>query len=439
MDLNIERPVKTKPGAYRKDKRVRRRRVKNLERRRKIRLTVTCAVLLAVSVVPAVFVNTVIGYLPVFMVGLLIALSFIYLQCLRRALVFEEKSEFNNCRRGTASAFSIRVKNRSPLVYPKLEVFFYISDLFGGEDDITSTTITLSPFEDRIFEFNVQFEHIGTYEAGLNKVVIQDLFGFFQKTLPNTSRYEIQVAPKVYDLARLNISNRAFSESRNMLKPTSMDGTDYTGVREYVIGDPIKNIHWKLSARTEHYMTRQFESYGNMGVSILMDFQCPSWDRDSMMSVFDGVVETALSAEAYARRNGMEAELLYLNKNGGRRRYISRNDEGHAELVADVPKITAEKLQKSALQLLREEGNAAYSKSNLAFITGNVTPQLPRTLMDIKARRKNPILFVVLPNILTGEERQKYLKPLRGLDYAGIPYYVIGEAQELMGGERRVS
>lgn len=425
--------------AYRKEKRLKRRRKINHERRRKIKLLITCIILLAVAALPAVFLNSAFGYLPVIMIALLFVLSFVYVQCLKRSLLFEESSNLNNCKRGTASTFSIRVKNKSPLVFPKLEVFFYISDLFGGEDDITSTTITLAPFEDRVFEFDIQFEHIGTYEAGLNKVEMQDLFGFFQKTLKNDSRYQIQVAPKVFDLSKLHISNRAFTESKNMLKPTSLDGSDYTGVREYVIGDPIKNIHWKLSARTEHYMTRQFESYGNMGVTIVLDFQCPAYDRDSMMSVFDGVVETALSAEAYARRHGMESELVYLNKRGARKAYITRNDVNHMELIADLPKISSEKQSVTALKLLRDEGNAAYSKGNIAFVTGNVTAQLPRTLMDIKARRKNPILFVVLPKRLEGEERQKYLKPLRGLDYAGIPYYVVCDAEDLMGGARRVS
>lgn len=434
----MDSPMKQK-RAYRKEKRLKRQRAINRERRRKVKLLITCIILLAVAALPAIFLNSAFGYLPVLMVALLLALAFVYVQCLKRCLVFEESSDFSNCKRGTASAFSIRVKNRSPLVYPKLEVFFYISDLFGGEDDITSTIITLAPFEDRVFTFDIQFEHIGTYEAGLNKVVMQDLFGFFQKTLKNDSRYQIQVAPKVYDLAKLHISNRAFTESKNMLKPTSLDGSDYTGVREYVMGDPIKNIHWKLSARTEHYMTRQFESYGNMGVTIVMDFQCPAYDRDSMMSVFDGVVETALSAEAYAHRHGMESEMVYLNKRGTRKQYITRNDVNHMELITDLPKISSEKQSMTALKLLRDEGNATYSKSNIAFVTGNITAQLPRTLMDIKARRKNPILFVILPKRLEGEERQKYLKPLRGLDYAGIPYYVVNDAEDLMGGARRVS
>lgn len=438
MKLKIDSPMKEK-RAYRKEKQMKRRQRVSQERIRKIRLIITCIILLAVAALPAVFLNSVFGYLPVIMVALLILLSFVYVQCLKRSLVFEERSDLNNCKRGTSCAFSIRVKSKLPLVYPKLEVFFYISDLFGGEDDITSTIITLAPFEDRVFEFDVQFEHIGTYEAGLNKVVMQDLFGFFQKTVENSSRYQVQVSPKVFDLTKLHISNRAFTESKNMLKPTSLDGSDYTGVREYVIGDPIKNIHWKLSARTEHYMTRQFESYGNMGVTIVMDFQCPAYDRDSMMSVFDGVVETALSAEAYARRHGMESELIYLNKRGARRQYITRNDVNHVELMADLPKISFEKQRITALKLLRDEGNATYSKSNIAFVTGNITAQLPRTLMDIKARRKNPILFVILPKRLEGEERQKYLKPLRGLDYAGIPYYVVSNAEELMGGARRVS
>lgn len=438
MDLKIQSPMKQK-RVYRKEKRLKRRRKINYERRRKILLLISSIILLAVSALPAVFLNSVFGYLPVIMVALLIALSFVYVQCLKRALIMKEESDFQNCKRGTSSAFSIRIKNKSPLVYPKLEVFFYISDLFGGEDDITSTTITLTPFEEKLFEFDVQFEHIGTYEAGLNKIVMQDLFGFFQKTVKNSSRYQIQVAPKVYDLSKLHISNKAFAESRNMLKPTSIDGNDYTGVREYVIGDPIKNIHWKLSARTQTYMTRQFESYGSMGVTVVMDFQCPSYDRDSMMSIFDGVVETALSIEAYAHRNGMEAELVYLNKKGARKHYITRNDVNHMELISDLPKISAEKQTMTAVHLLRAEGNAAYSKNNIAFVSGNVTAQLTRTLMDIKARRKNPILFVILPKSLIGEERQKYLKPLRGLDYAGIPYYVVNTVEELQGGERRVS
>lgn len=438
MELKVKSPMKQK-AAYRKELRLKRRQNRNEERVRKIRLVITCIILLALAALPAVFLNSVFGYLPVIMVALLLVLSKLYVHWLTKALVFEENSDFTDCKRGTNSAFSIRIRNRSPLVYPKLEVYFYISDLFGGEDDETSSIITLAPFEDRVFSFDVHFEHIGTYEAGLNKVVVQDLFGFFQKTMECDSRYQVQVAPKVYDLAKLHISNRAFSESRNMLKPTAIDGADYTGVREYVIGDPIKNIHWKLSARTTNYMTRQFESYGNTGVSIIMDFQCPSYDRDSMMYVFDGVVETALSAEYYAKRNGMEAELLYLNKRGHRSRHITRKGANHFDLIADLPKISAEETMNRALNILREEGNSTYSKSNLAFITGQVTPALSRTLMDIKARRKNPVLFVILPKRLEGEERQRYLKPLRGLDYAGIPYYVVTDAGELMGGERRVS
>jgi uncharacterized protein (DUF58 family) len=438
MRQRLKSPLKHKE-AYQKEQKIRRSQAKNSERKRKRNLVVGIIVLLAFAALPAVFLNSIFGYLPVLVAALLIIVSYLYVVWMKHAIVFEENSDFSNCKRGSSSGFAIWIKNKSPLVFPKLEIFFYISDLFGGEDDVTSTVITLAPFEERMFEFDVRFEHIGTYEAGLNKVVMQDLFGFFQKTLDNSSRYKVQVSPKVYDLEKLKISNKAFTESRNMLQPVSMDGSDYTGVREYVIGDPIKSIHWKLSARTEHYMTRQFESYGNSGVSIIMDFQCPLYDSESMMSVFDSVVETALSAEYYGRRNGMEAELVYINKHGARKRYITRSSTKPFDLITDLPAISAEKRRENALQLLKEEGNATYSKSNIAFCTGNVTAELARLLVEVKSHRKNPVLFVVLPQILTGDEKQKYLKPLRSLDYARIPYYVIHSVEELQGGERRVS
>lgn len=407
--------------------------------RRNIKLLILCIIVLGLSVVPAVFLNNAFGYMPVIVLGLLLVFSRIYVSILKRAITFEERSDFSNCSRGTDNTFSVRLKNRSPLVYTRMEVYFFVSDIFGGEDSTDTAVITLAPFEERNFGFNIHFDHIGTYEAGLKKVTFSDLFGIFQVTLDNEKRYQVQVSPKIFDVAKLHVSNSTFTESKHQLIPTSMDGSDYTGVREYVIGDPIKSIHWKLSARTEVYMTRQYESYGNTGVSIIMDFLSPAYDTESMMCVFDGIVETALSVEHYGRNRGIETEILYLNKAGRKKKYSSRGGKDIFGLIADLPKVSAEGGKYTALNILMEEGGAPYSQGNLAFCTANITGSLVRAMMEIKMRRKNPILFCIVPECLTQEERRTFLKPLRSLDYARIPYYILGTAEELTGGERHVS
>ena len=439
MEFKAERLSNTRMDR-RRLKRKQRQERRSTEAMRKIRLLICLVILFVLLIVPMVFLNNLFGYLPAIMLALLLAYSKIYVLLLKRMLVFEEQSSIANCVRGTDSRFAVNIRNKSILVYPRLEIYFTMSDLFGGEDSVSSSVITLGPLERRAFQFDLELAHIGTYEAGLKKVIIHDLLGIFRAELENENTYQIRVAPRIFDAAKIRVSNSTFTESKQMLIPTSMDGMDYTGVREYVMGDPIKTIHWKLSALTNEYVARQYESYGNTGISILMDFLSPLYDTESMMSIFDGIVETALSVEQYAKRNGIEADILYYNRQMAKKQYMSRANRDYFSLISDLPKVTAEKGKMDAMNLLREESRATYGHGNIAFVTARVTPELARTLTEIKVRRRNPLLFVIVPSILTGNERRKYLKPLRALDFARIPYYVLETAEELTGGvERNVS
>lgn len=413
---------------------MRKKKKKNLQLLEKIQKIAFCTLAVAVSALPAVFMNSIYGYLPVITVAIAIGVSLGYLFLLKRSLLYEELSDLSNCERGTEIDFTVKIKNKFLLVFPKLEAYFYISDLFGEDDTVTNAVITLAPKEERSFDFSVRFEHIGTYNAGLKKLKIHDLFGLFSWTILNTKEYQIHVAPKVFDVAELQISNTAMTESQKMIVPTVIDGSDYAGVREYVWGDPIKTIHWKLSARTDTYMTKQFESYGTVGIDILLDFFSPPYDTDLLMSIFDAVVETGLSIGSYAEENGMDYEIIYWNKKEEKKRFNSGHYADFVEMIDDMPKISTDQGRQRAAELLEEETNARYSQGNLALCTANVSEDLVNALVQTKNRRKNPLLFAIVPDALEGQERKQFLKPLRTLDQAKIPYYILSSAEELSGG-----
>lgn len=407
------------------------------EHKKRILLILFCAAALAVLIVPAVFVNSLFGYLPVILAVLMTGASYGYLLLLKRALFYEELSDLSNCQRGTNIDFTVRLKNKSPLIFTRLKPSFYISDLFGEDDTVTEEIITLTPFEERNFQFSVRFDHIGSYSAGLKKIQIFDLLGLFSYTIENKNDYQVNVKPKIFDVASLKISNTALTESEKMIVPTVIDGSDYAGVREYVWGDPIKTIHWKLSARTETYMTKQFESYGTVGLSIILDFYSPKYDSETLMSIFDSIVETGLSVADYAKETGLEYELVYNSRHGERKKFSAGYITDLMELIGDMPQITvAEEGEQKALKLLREEGNARYSHGNIAFCSANITEEMTNVLLELKNRKKNPILFAIVPDSLRDEERDKFLRPLRILDNARIAFYILSSAEELGGGEK---
>lgn len=404
---------------------------------RNIRKILFCVAAVAVAAVPAVFVNTVYGYLPALVILTGIAVSGIYILVLKKTLEYEEMSDLRNCRRGTQIEFSVRIRNRFLLVYPRLELFFYISDLFGDADTVTESVITLAPREKRQFDFGVRFDHIGTYSAGLRKIRIHDLIGLFCCEIHNTKEYKVDVSPRIFDAGDIYISDTTMTESQKMVVPALTDGSDYAGVREYVWGDPIKNIHWKLSARTETYMTKQFESYGMPGMDIVLNFTAPASDPETMMTLFDGIVETGLSVAEYARDLGIDCSLIYVNRKGDKARVAYSGSTDHLSMIRDMPAITSGRNGTTGTDLLREESSSIYSQGNIVFCTAEITDELGDIILQIRNRKKNPLLFVILPAEMTEEERRDALRPLGVIEQAGLKYHVISSAEELGGGEKQ--
>lgn len=405
------------------------------ERKKQIKSIATRVVLVVLAVVvcalPPIFVNNIIGYLPLLALVLVILISFVYLQILKRALVFSEESLVPSCERGTEIEFVLNFQNKSPLLFLRLEPYIYISDLFDELDTVSKVSMPLMPFEKRDFRFQAQFDHIGTYSAGVQKIVINDLLGLFTHTIVNPNRHRVEVLPRIQDLETLPLTSTASAESQKPLQTLVTDDMDYAGVREYVWGDPIKTIHWKLSSRLDcgDYLTRLFESFNNPGINIIIDTTSPSYDNESLMYVYDGVVEGALSINQHAVDSGLDSFISFYDKYGSESRLRIKNTLDFADLTCDLPRIVV-KDGDEALELLRRETNLIHGQDNVAYCSAHIDEQVVNALCELKLRKRNPIFLAVIPPSLDSEEQQELLKPLRRLDAAQISYFVVCPARE---------
>ena len=51
----------------------------------------------------------------------------------------------------------------------------------------------------------------------------------------------------------------------------SRSGNEIAGTRRYVAGDPYRNIHWRNSARTGRLVVKEFDSWSERSVAIVLD------------------------------------------------------------------------------------------------------------------------------------------------------------------------
>ncbi len=391
----------------------------------------------AVCLLPALFVNDVIGYLPLIALVLILVISLVYLLILRAVFSFDESSLAASCERGSEIDFVLNFKNSSFLVFCRFEVYIYVSDLFGDVDSVTKVPLTLLPFENKEFHFQAVFDHIGTYSAGVQKIVIYDLLGLFTHTITNKERHCIEVMPRLFEADEVPLSSEASSDSAKPHQTLSIDEMDYAGVRDYEWGDAVKTIHWKLSAREPdgEYLTRMFETYNNPGVAIILDTSAPRYDSESLMFVYDSIVESALSVNEFAKTQGIESYLAFNDKYGESEQMRISGLNDFPELTSVLPRIEPGD-GLAARELLRREINTLHGQDNVAFCTAHVNEEVLTLLSSLKVHKRNPLLFLIVPPIMSTEDVDEYMRPLRTLDDAGVPYFVVSAASGL-GAEKR--
>lgn len=396
----------------------------------RILLYVIIGILLAL---PAVFVNTAIGYIPIVAYLFMLLLSYLYIRMLKNSLEFSSNSETSECMRGENVEFKLTVTNKSILPAARIQALFFMSDLFGGEGATSMHNISLGPRDSKTFSFGVRFDHIGSYQVGIRETTVLDPLGLFSSTQVNDRLTTTNVQPRIYNVAKLPIAKDATVEAKKNFTTVINDGMDYSGVREYRWGDPIKTIHWKLSARMPEgeYYTRLYETNANPGLAIIADFDAPAYTPEELMSIYDTVVETAFSLERYANANGFDAEVIFQDKAKRTRRYMTPFTGRHQEILDRMPQIFSPGTGREALSLIRDELGSVFAQSNLIVISSVISDELMETLIAARVGKREPLLFAVIPETIDDKTRAELLKRLARLGSVGISYTIISDATAL--------
>jgi len=124
------------------------------------------------------------------------------------------------------------------------------------------------------FEFKFEASHCGIIRVTLKNPRFYDIFGLLSVKIKNQNTEKtIMIPPETFDInVRIMDNINAVSDSGEYsVTRSGSDNTEICAVREYIPGDPIKNIHWKLSEKTDKLMVRDFGSPAENKILILLE------------------------------------------------------------------------------------------------------------------------------------------------------------------------
>lgn len=403
---------------------------------RRVGRVLLLAALAALLALPVFLIAHPIAYVPFISAVLMVVASWAYLQVMRRSVHVSVDSMAASCSRGEKTPLRVTLSNRAVVPCARVQMDFFVTDLFGGFDDIRTISCSIRAREVSSVDFDVQFAHVGTYHAGVSRVVVHDLLGLFSASLGDGARRQVVVRPRRASMGSSSVATAVPDESQKALKPVTADDVDYASVREYRFGDPLKTVHWNLSARDPGgtMYTRLFEAYVNPSLSVVLDPFAAKGSSEELMTLFDGMVEVAASLSEQARAAGIDAEVRYINRDGlpSSMRIATMDDAN--DLVVDMMRIepTGDGAAGAAAEeMLRDAGLRSHGSGNVALVTGRTDASEIEALIEIAMARRNAMAFLAVPRSLSEREREKYVEPMSRLSASGGSWWAV-ESNEVM-------
>lgn len=149
----------------------------------------------------------------------------------------------------------VELETKSSILRPEIDCRITFSNIFAGERFVRSITTrggaasTLAVVSNRC----------GRMVIAVDRLSVRDPLGLVRLRARATDRRETLIMPRRFEtrIALADDVDTAVESDEYSMTKAGGDPSETFGVREYQPGDPIKQIHWKLSQKSPNLMIRE--------------------------------------------------------------------------------------------------------------------------------------------------------------------------------------
>ncbi len=250
------------------------------------------------------------------------------------------------------------------------------------EDGGTVNNITISPFpyQKTALKHQLKCPHRGIFHVGVSHVFITDVFGLF--TFPKRLKSKscmLTVSPHVDTIPSQNLlSGENGPEQYAKLTDDTASPAD---VRQYIAGDTLKKIHWKLTMRKREIMVRQYEEAPRPDTLVLVDCANLPVARELQLDIEDAICEIAASVAKAQLTAGYPVRMPL---------FAQKQAEPSGQTIAEFPRFL------DSLTTVEFDGTHPYEKvfqletrrmqrtGGLVLITSRLTTQIADMAMQLR-------------------------------------------------------
>jgi uncharacterized protein (DUF58 family) len=159
-------------------------------------------------------------------------------------------------------------------------------------------------------DYSVRSQVRGRFRIGPLAVRLTDPFGLVELTRAFTASEPLVVTPQVVPLPEVRLGGEWSGAGQSTSRSVATAGEDDAATRDYRLGDDLRRIHWRSTARRGELMVRREEQPWQSRAVVLLDTRIDAHHGDGPLSSLEWAVSAAASVSLHLSHTGFMLRLV---------------------------------------------------------------------------------------------------------------------------------
>lgn len=163
-------------------------------------------------------------------------------------------------------------------IYPFKKMEIMVSYKSNYEENIHNEIIKIE-LSDKMKQrkyIKVPALYCGYVEAEIKNIIVYDILSMFSiKRKIKNEKLQILVMPKVEDILieKGNIPRLGIDREKAFIHCTEDESKEQYEIREFIPGDSLNSIHWKLTAKEDEFIVRELKNSQKTNIYVYFDLR----------------------------------------------------------------------------------------------------------------------------------------------------------------------
>jgi uncharacterized protein (DUF58 family) len=361
--------------------------------------------------------------------------SFVYLLAAFSSFNYTQNMDSEFIIKGDKVRLLVKLNNKSILFYPLIKITFNaFKSLSAGQSQ--SENVFLAPFSQKIIAFDTACNYRGRYEIELEAIEFSDFLGIIKLDRKKKQNTIITVYPKILPVNQLNQKNDLSPDALFASGKQTEDMVILSDIRKYVFGDPFKKIHWKLSAKANELMVKNFQKTAEINTLLVLDLKRNPHQKETNIIIEDKVIEALIAVIYHCLLNQIPISFSYYQKRMFS--FESKDLSGFKEMHKLLAEIKFNE-EFDIGTVLEEVSKDRQIRKNIFIFTSNINDDLCEQLYKMRLSGCEITLVFISASDLTGANKKNEENVLSSMSSKGVKIFEIDTNSEITAASQKTA